>query len=141
MQKNSLLFTAVLLVILITVSTTACTSFFTPASVKVTSVTTDKDLYHSNEVMVMKILVNSTGSSNDTFLKIEGITDTYGQTRLFHVMPANLTPGPNNFLYDYHLPACSKCSGLDPGTYPVNVTLEKNGTIISNLSILVNLEQ
>ncbi len=141
MQKNSLIFTAVLVLILIAVSAMACTSLLNPAGAKVTSVTTDKDLYHSNEVMMMKIIVNSTGSSNDTFLKIEGITDTYGQTRLSHVMPANLTPGPNSFLYDYHLPSCSKCSGLDPGTYPINVTLEKNGTIISNLSIKVNLEQ
>jgi hypothetical protein len=139
MQKNFLIFTAVLVVILIAVSAMACSSL--PASAKVTSVTTDKDLYHSNDVMMMKILVNSTGSINDTFLKIEGITDTYGQTRLTHVMPANLTPGPNSFLYDYHLPSCSKCSGLDPGNYPLNITLVKNGTIISNMTITVHLEQ
>jgi hypothetical protein len=139
MQKNSLLFTAVLVVLLIAVSAMACSSL--PASAKVTSVTTDKDLYHSNDVMMMKILVNSTGITTDTSLKIEGITDTYGQTRLSHIMRANLTPGPNTFLYDYHLPTCSKCSGLDPGNYPINVTLDKNGTIISNLSITVHLEQ
>jgi hypothetical protein len=141
MQKNSLIFTAVLVMILIAVSAMACTSIFKPASANVTSVTTDKDLYHSNEVMMVTILVDSAAQTNDTSLKIEGITDTYGQIRLSHIMPANLTPGSNIFHYDYHLPTCSKCSGLDPGTYPINVTLEKNGTIISNLSIKVNLEQ
>jgi hypothetical protein len=141
MQKNSLIFTAVLVVILIAVSAMACTSLFKPASAEVTSVTTDRDLYHSNDVMMMKILVNSTGFTTDTSLKIEGIKDTYGQTRLSHIMNANLTPGPNLFLYDYHLPTCSKCSGLDPGNYPIDVTLEKNGTVISNLSITVHLEQ
>ncbi len=141
MQKKSLIFTAVLVVALIAVSSMACTSIFKPASAEVTSVTTDKDLYHSNEVMMMKILVNSTGFNNETSLKIEGIIDTYGQTRLLQVMPANLKPGLNSFTYDYHLPSCSKCSGLNPGNYPINVTLEKNGTVISNLSIHVNLEQ
>jgi len=141
MQKNSLIFTAVLVVVLIAVSATACTSLFKPTNAEVTSVTTDKDLYHSNEVMMMKILVNSSGYTNDTSLNLEGITDKFGQTRLSHVMPANLTPGPNVFLYDFHLPTCSKFSGLDPGTYPIDVTLEKNGTVISNMSITVNLEQ
>ncbi|MEI7434348.1 MAG: hypothetical protein WCJ93_08865 [Methanomicrobiales archaeon] len=141
MQKNTHLFIAVLVVILLAVSAMACTSLFKPASAEVTSVTTDRDLYHSNDVMMMKILVNSTGITTDTSLKIEGITDTYGQTRLSHIMRANLTPGPNVFLYDYHLPTCSKCSGLDPGNYPLNITLDKNGTIISNMTITVRLEQ
>lgn len=141
MQKNSLILTAVLVVVLIAVSAMACTSTFKPASAEVTSVTTDKPLYHSNEVMMLKVLVNSTGYTNDTYLKIEGIMDSYGQTRLSHVIQANLTPGTNMFPYDFHLPSCSKCSGLDPGVYPVNVTLAKNGTIISNLSVMVSLEQ
>jgi hypothetical protein len=141
MQKNSLILTIVVVVILIAASAMVLTSLFKPASANVYSVTTDKDLYHSNDVMMMKILINSTGSASDTSLKIEGITDSYGQTRLSHIMRANLTPGSNLFLYDYHLPSCSKCSGLNPGTYPIMITLEKNGTIISNKSIEVNLEQ
>jgi hypothetical protein len=141
MQKNTVLLTIVVVVILIAASAMVLTSLFKPASANVFSVTTDRDLYHSNDVMMMKILVNSSGFITDTSLKIEGITDSYGQTRLSHIMRANLTPGPNTFFYDYHLPSCSKCSGLNPGSYPLNITLEKNGTIISNLSITVNLEQ
>jgi len=141
MQKNYLILTIVVVVILIAASAMVLTSLFKPASASLYSVTTDKDLYHSNDVMMMKILVNSTGFTTDTSLKIEGITDSYGQTRLSHFMRANLTPGPNIFLYDYHLPSCSKCSGINPGSYPISITLEKNGTMISNMSIAVNLEQ
>lgn len=141
MKKSTVLLTIVIVIILIVASAMVFTSLLKPAQANVYSVTTDKDLYHSNDVMMMKIAVNSTGFTTDTSLKIEGITDSYGQTRLSHIMRANLTPGPNIFLYDYHLPTCSKCSGLDPGTYPLNITLEKNGTIISNMSITVNLEQ
>jgi hypothetical protein len=141
MQKNSLILTIVVVVIIIAASAMVLTSIFKPATASIYSVTTDRDLYHSNDVMMMKILVNSTGFTTDTSLKIEGITDSYGQTRLSHIMRANLTPGPNIFMYDYHLPSCSKCSGLNPGSYPISVTLDKNGTIISNMSITVNLEQ
>lgn len=141
MQKNYLILTIVVVVILIAASAMVLTSLFKPASASVYSVITDKDLYHSNDVMMMKILVNSTGFTTDTSLKIEGITDSYGQTRLSHIMRANLSPGPNIFMYDYHLPSCSKCSGINPGSYPISITLEKNGTIISNKSIAVNLEQ
>jgi hypothetical protein len=141
MQKSTVIFTIVVVVILIAASVLVITSIFKPPKATVFSVTTDRDLYHSNDVMMMKILVNSTGFTTDTSLKIEGIKDIYGQTRLLHNMRANLTPGPNIFLYDYHLPTCSKCSGLDPGNYSINVTLDKNGTIISNLSTTVHLEQ
>ncbi len=141
MKKSTVIFTLVIVVILIIASAVVLSSLFRPARANVFSVTTDKDLYHSNDVMMMKILVNSTGFTTDTSLKIEGITDTFGQTRLSHAMRANLTPGANIFLYDYHLPTCSKCSGLDPGTYPLNITLEKNGTVVSNMTITVNLEQ
>jgi hypothetical protein len=141
MQKNTLFLVAVVVVILIVASAMVLTSLSKPATANVFSVTTDKELYHSNDVMMMKILVNSTGFTTDTSLKIEGITDSYGQTRLSHIMRANLTPGPNIFLYDYHLPSCSKCSGLNPGIYPLSITLERNGTILSNMSISVNLEQ
>lgn len=141
MQKNTIIITIVIVVIVIAASAMLLAPFFKPAHATVFSVTTDKELYHSNEVMMMKIMVNSSGYTNETNLEIKGIQDSYGQTRLSHVMPANLTPGSNIFVYDYHLPSCSKCAGLNPGKYPVNVTLVKNGTAISNMSVWVDLEQ
>ena len=61
--------------------------------------------------------------------------------RLSHDIPANLSAGPATFIYDYQLPSCSSCAGLDPGTYQVNITLVQNGSIISNMTRTVQIEQ
>ena len=141
MQKKYLIISIIVAVIVLSVIAFILVTQSRPADIRISSVTTDKNLYHSNEVMMMTIMIISPDFRGDTLVKIEGIQDRHGQTRLSHLIPANLTPGSNVFLYNYNLPACSRCAGLDPGSYPVNVTLEKAGTILSTMSISVNLEQ
>jgi len=112
-----------------------------PARAEITAVTTDKDLYHSNEIMKIVISVNSAGKMDNTTVRIEGIQDHHGGMRLSHVMPANISPGPAVFTYDYQLPSCSSCAGLNPGVYEFNVTLVRNSAIISNMTQSVQIEQ
>ena len=112
-----------------------------PAHAEITAVTTDKDLYHSNENLNITILINSAGNMDNTTARIEGIQDENGKMRISHEMPANLTAGPNILFYQYKLPSCSKCSGLEEGTYQVNVTLIRNGAPISNMTHSFELRQ
>lgn len=112
-----------------------------PALAEITAVTTDKDLYHSNEVMKIAISVNSSRNMDNTIVRIEGIRDRRGVMRLSHEMPANHVPLPAVFTYDYQLPQCSACAGLNPGAYKVNVTLVQNGKIISNMTHSVQIKQ
>ena len=112
-----------------------------PALPAITAVTTDKDLYHSNEVMKIAISLNSSQKTNDTTVRIEGIQDRFGRMRLSHTMPANISPGSVVLTYDYQLPSCSSCSGLKGGVYEINVTLDRNGAIISNMTRSVQLSQ
>jgi hypothetical protein len=112
-----------------------------PAEAHITAVTTDKELYHSNEIMNIVISVMSAGNVDNSTVRIEGISDRHGRMRLFHEIPANLSSGPATFIYDYQLPSCSSCAGLDPGTYQVNITLEQNGVVISNMTRTVQIEQ
>ncbi len=112
-----------------------------PAHAEITAVTTDKDLYHSNEKMNITFLINSAGNMDNTTARIEGIQDQDGHLRISHDMPANLTAGPNIFFYQHQLPSCSKCSGLGEGTYQVNVTLLRNGIQISNMTHSFELRQ
>jgi hypothetical protein len=116
-----------------------CTS--SPRGATITAVTTDKDLYHSNDIMNIAISVMTAGTMDNTTVRIEGISDRHGRMRLSHEIPANLSTGPATFIYDYQLPSCSSCAGLDPGTYEVNITLVRNGVIISNMTRTVQLEQ
>jgi hypothetical protein len=112
-----------------------------PAGAQITAVTTDKELYHSNEVMNIVISVTTAGNLDNTTVRIEGISDRHGRMRLSHEIPANLSAGPATFIYDYQLPSCSSCAGLDPGLYQVNISLVKNGVIISNMTRNVQIEQ
>ena len=112
-----------------------------PAHAEITAVSTDKDLYHSNEHMNITFMVNSAGNMDNTTARIEGIRDEDGKLRIKHDMPANLTAGPNVLFYSYKLPSCSECSGLGEGTYQVNVTLIRNGVPVSNMTRSVELRQ
>jgi hypothetical protein len=105
-----------------------------PARAEITAITTDKDLYHSDEVMKITISANATQKMDNTTVRIEGIEDWYGKMHLSHEIPVTLSPGPVVFTYDYKLPSCSKCSGLPYGVYKINVTLIRNGAIISNMT-------
>jgi hypothetical protein len=112
-----------------------------PVNAQIASVETEKDLYHSDEIMNITVEVTSTGNLDNATLMIEGIQDKHGRTRLSHEMQVNLTSGVNNFTYDYQLPECSSCAGLNAGTYQVNVTLTENGTVISNATKSVEIQQ
>lgn len=112
-----------------------------PVHAEIASVNTEKELYHSDEVMNITVAVNATGNLDNATLVIEGIQDKHGRTRLSHQMQVNLTSGANTFTYDYQLPECSSCAGLNPGAYQVNVTLMENGTVISNATTSVEIQQ
>jgi hypothetical protein len=139
MRRDILIIAAV--VVLCAVIALILLSTLGPAHAEITSVTTDKDLYHSNEIMNITIMVNSAGNMDNTTARIEGISDENGKMRISHEMPANLSAGPNILFYAYKLPSCSKCAGLDAGTYQVNVTLIRNGSPVSNMTHSFQLEQ
>ena len=105
------------------------------------SVNTDKELYHSNNVMNITVAVTSPRTIDNVTLNITGIQDRYGDLRLSHKIQANLSPGTNTLTYDYQLPPCSKCAGIDPGNYSFNVTLEQGGTILDQTNYSIQLEQ
>jgi hypothetical protein len=107
----------------------------------ITAVTTDKDLYHSNEVMKIAVFLNSSQKTDDTTVRIMGIRDQFGRMRLSHTIPANISPGSVVLTYDYPLPHCSSCSGLKSGVYEINVTLVRNGAIIAHMTRSVQISQ
>jgi len=139
MRRDILIIAAV--VVICAVVAMILLSVMGPAHAEITAVTTDKDLYHSNEKMNITIMVNSAGNMDNTTARIEGIRDDDGKFRIKHDMPANLSEGSNVLVYEYKLPSCSKCSGLGEGTYQVNVTLIRNGVPVSNMTHSVELKQ
>jgi uncharacterized protein (DUF58 family) len=140
MQRNSL---AVIILVLL-LAAVAVILFLLPPEpprAEITAVTTDKDRYHSNEVMNITISVHADRTMDNTTLSIEGIQDRFGRMRLSKTLPASLSAGPANITYDFRLPSCSSCAGLLPGTYEINVTLFRNGAVLSNMTQSVKLEK
>lgn len=139
-MRRDLLIIAAAILVVVAVAAVGCLSSGI-ARADILSLSTDKDLYHSNEVMTISVDVTASGNLDDTLLKIEGIEDRYGNLRLSREIAANLTPGTNQFSEDFRLPSCSHCAGLDAGTYFVNVTIEKDGVIMDMASHQVRIEQ
>lgn len=110
--------------------------------VAVTSFQTDKNLYHSKEMMQIQVSISSGSPVANATVHIWGITDRYGDTHLLKDIPVELKPGVTTITTEYQLPACSKCSGIDPGDYPVNLKLVRDGNqLLAVGSHTVHLEQ
>ncbi|NYT07994.1 MAG: hypothetical protein GKC05_07065 [Methanomicrobiales archaeon] len=139
-MRRDLLIIAAAILVVVAVAAVGCLSSGI-ARADILSVSTDKDLYHSNEVMKISIDITASGTLNNTLLKIEGIEDRYGNLRLTREIAANLSPGTNQFSEDFRLPSCSHCAGLDAGSYFVNVTIEKDGMVMDSASRQVQIEQ
>jgi hypothetical protein len=112
-----------------------------PVNATVVNVSTDRDLYHSNEVMAITVTVTSPGGINNATLKFDGLQDNYGRERLSHDLTADLPAGETNVTYDYNLPPCSICAGLSPGNYSFNVSLISGNSVLSNMTHSIRIEQ
>jgi hypothetical protein len=140
-MRRDILILIVAVVIVAVSGLAALPLLFGPAHAEITSVSTDRDLYHSNEVMHITVGVNAAGNMGNTTLDINGIIDRNGNARLSQEIPAPLSPGPVVLTYDYQLPPCSHCAGLDPGSYQFNVTLVNDGVEVSRMAHSVDIEQ
>lgn len=139
MRRDLLIAASALMVVAIVVALVVLSGALAHAGIL--SVTTDSDLYHSNNVMKITVAVTSSGTISNAALNFTGITDRYGDDKMVHVMPVNLSPGTNTLTYDHQLPSCSHCSGLDPGTYSFNVTLERDGMMMDQANHSIRIEQ
>jgi hypothetical protein len=137
-MRRDLLIIAVIMVIIAASAVPGCLG---PGTARITSVTTDKDLYHSKEVMNITVLASSQGDMSNTTLRLHGIQDRYGDFQLDQEIPVNLSPGLNTLVYSHQLPSCSSCSGLSAGTYQIEAELIHNGIITSNMTHSFKLEQ
>jgi len=140
-MRRDLVVIVVIVVAVLAVIAIAASFFFGPASADILSVSTDKDLYHSNEVMYVTVEVSSSRALDKTIVLFSGIEDRYGDFKLNDTLSANLTPGINTLSYEHTMPSCSHCSGLDPGDYQFNVTLEREGVIFNTVNHTIRIEQ
>jgi len=95
------------------------------------TVLTDKEVYHSNEEMEIKVLIETTEELPDSEIYLYGI-DTGGVRgpRLEIEEDAEIKVGSTALSFEYTTPKCYGCAGISEGLYNINVELtDENGTI------------
>lgn len=103
------------------------------------TLTTDKELYHSGEVMHISSHIVSSTALNNVSVRFYGIYA--GRYRLDQNTVVDLNKGENDIEIDYNAPRCYGCSGIQPGTYSINVAVSYNGEVLANSSVNVEIRQ
>ena len=120
---------------------TGCVSEPITESVEIENITTGRDTYHSNEIMNITAVLKSATDVSGVYANVSGITNKRGKDLLFEETTTNLTRGLNNVTFAYKMPACSSCSGIDPGTYYFNTSVVYGNVTVANATCSVVLKQ
>lgn len=102
------------------------------------SLSTGKDLYHSNEMMNISFDINSEMKENIT-VRVYGIHAS--RNRLDMSKEVELVPGENTVEFDYMTPSCTGCAGIKPGTYKINAEFSKDGEVLGSMSKDIEIRQ
>lgn len=113
-----------------------CTTEFITSSI---TLTTDKNLYHSNEVMKITANINSPVELNNATIRFYGIYAS--RYRLDKTKTVNLQKGQNIVTLEYNAPSCFGCSGIKPGTYKINADIIHNKETLANSSVDIEIRQ
>lgn len=103
------------------------------------SFSTDKELYHSNEIMKIKVFVNSEDEIKDTLVKVYGIMSGY--YRLNIEERRNLNKGLNEINFEYRTPSCTGCAGIRQGNYEITAELIYNDKTIKKETKNIEIRQ
>jgi hypothetical protein len=127
--------------ICMTVLLTGCVTEPIADSVEIKNVTTDRETYHSGEIMNITVALKSATDVSGVYANVSGITNKRGKNMLFKETTTNLTRGLNNVTFTYKMPACSSCSGISEGTYHFNASVVYGSFTAANSTYSVILKQ
>ena len=108
-------------------------------SIDSVELTTDKDIYHSNEIIQITSNINSPAEIKNATIHFYGIHAS--RNRLEKTMYQDLTSGENIVTYEFQAPRCYGCAGVKPGTYKINVDVIYNEQVLSTKTIDIELRQ
>ena len=99
------------------------------------NISTDKDVYHSSEIMTLNVTLYSNANLEDVITKVTGINDRFIQDRIL-----DIKKGENEMIFSYQLPRCNVCGGIAAGDYPLYCEINYSGVTVSD-SITINIRQ
>lgn len=109
------------------------------SSIDEITLSTDKELYHSGEIIHITAGINSPAEIENVTIRFYGIYS--GRYRLDQTKVVDLHEGENNVTLDYNAPRCYGCSGISPGTYQISTDVIFNGGSMLNSTVDVEIRQ
>jgi cytochrome c biogenesis protein CcdA/thiol-disulfide isomerase/thioredoxin len=90
------------------------------------SISTNRDIYHSNETLKAHVDFNSSNSGKGQ-VQVSGVRNAFNRALINETRDANIEKGYNGFDFEFTTPSCEECSALSPGVYAINSTVNIDG--------------
>ncbi|HEY9205658.1 MAG TPA: cytochrome c biogenesis protein CcdA [Candidatus Methanoperedens sp.] len=93
---------------------------------QILSISTEKEIYHSNETLEIQLDFNSSDSGKGQ-IEISGIKNAFGRPSINEKREAIIEKGSNRFVFEFKTPSCEDCSAIEPGVHDINATVKISG--------------
>ena len=103
------------------------------------SISTEKDVYHSNETLKVHLDFNST-KEGSAMLQVAGIKNLFGKAMVTESRDVIMNKGDNGFDFDFTTPSCEECDAVSPGVHYLNASVSIGGKTYETYK-KINLER
>ncbi|MCW1296941.1 MAG: hypothetical protein OH319_04640 [Candidatus Parvarchaeota archaeon] len=103
------------------------------------NISTDKEVYYSNELMNIKIEIMTEKEIKDVYMMTYGIVDNFGRYRLNDTRLLNISAGKNLITFEYRTPSCYGCAGISPGNYTLVAVMMNGNDTIANATCEIEI--
>ncbi|GEM_PF-1489775 len=101
------------------------------AQLSLSSFSTDKEIYHSAEIMNMSFDIYSSAYAGNVNISIRGINEKLDiQDSIY------LKNGFNKIFFQYQLPRCNVCGGISAGNYSIDYEIAYKSSVIKGSKIV-----
>ncbi len=105
---------------------------FSPAAgdtIKIVSLSTDKDIYHLSENMEIVLSVYSAENVSNVLIIVSGLKGRHGKNLVSFSRDANLSAGENKVVFSYKIPSCG-CA-VSYGNHFINASVVQDGEVMN----------
>lgn len=100
-------------------------------NIKSVSLLTDKDVYYSNELMNITVIIDSENIIENVDVRVYGINAR--RNRLDKTEKVGIKEGLNTVNFLYKTPSCYGCAGISPGIYKINAEVKYDNKTINKI--------
>jgi hypothetical protein len=103
---------------------------------------TNQEIYYSQEKILLTAEISSDQNLNDAIITAKGITNSVNRNYFNQSQKINLQKNSRQQIkFSQILPNCNSCSGLRPGNYNINVSVNKHRQNLGQNNILIKIQK